>query len=348
MFDSAPVSRFSPRITVRKDKHVSEDLQDSAGQLVAVVVTHNRLDQLRVTIERLLRAPVTHLHAVIVVDNASSDDTPSWLRQQVDSRLVVRRSEKNLGGAGGFDLGMRHAVEVFDPDWIVVMDDDARPEPGALATFHASNLTSVDAVAAAVYHPDGRICAMNVPWVNPFWHRDVFWRTALGGGRGAFHLKPEDYARSAPVAIDGGSFVGLFLSRGAIALAGYPEPGLFIYGDDVLYTLSLKEKGARIQFRPEIKFEHDFTTIAGSVQRFVPLWKCYYHHRNLLMVYRKAAGLWFWPALLLILPKWVSKIRYYSGEKWLFLRVVGAAVRDGLRQHTGTDHSEVVRRLTRR
>lgn len=315
---------------------------------MAVVVTHNRLEQLRVTLGRLLGADAAHLQAVIVVDNASADGTPDWLAVQDDPRLVVFRSETNLGGAGGFDLGMRRAVEAFDPDWIVVMDDDARPDPGALATFHARDLAGADAVAAAVYHPDGRICAMNVPWVNPFWHSDVFWRTAMGGGRVAFHLKPADYAAAEPVPIDGGSFVGLFLSRRAIALAGYPDPGLFIYGDDVLYTLSLTERGGRIVFDPVLRFEHDFSTIAGPVQRFRPLWKCYYHHRNLLMVYRKAAGLWFWPALCLILPKWLSKIRHYSGEKTLFLRVVGTAIRDGLLRRTGTDHAEIVRRFSPR
>lgn len=347
MFDSAAVSGFSGGAAVKGADPVSEGWDRDARRLVAVVVTHNRLDHLRVTVGRLLSAQPEHLQAVIVVDNASVDGTSDWLAAQDDTRLVSFRSETNLGGAGGFDLGLRRAVEVLDPDWIVVMDDDARPVPDALAAFHARDLEGVDAVAAAVYHPDGRICAMNVPWVNPFWHRAVFWRAVLGGGREAFHMRPEDYAAAEPRSIDGGSFVGLFLSRRAVVLVGYPDPGLFIYGDDVLYTLALTERGGRIRFDPRLRFEHDFSTLAAGEQRFRPLWKCYYHHRNLLMVYRKAAGPWFWPALLFIVPKWLSKIRYYSGERTLFLRVLGAALRDGLLRRTGTDHAMIEARFTR-
>lgn len=346
MFDSAPVSGFSGAATAARRQSVTQGPQTGAGRLVAVVVTHNRLAQLQVTLARLLGEPAELLAGVVVVDNASADGTGDWLATQADARLAVFRSETNRGGAGGFEQGMAQARARFDPDWLVVMDDDARPAPGALAAFHA-NPPEADAVAAAVYHPDGRICAMNVPWVNPFWHGAVFWRTALGGGRGAFHLKPEDYAGTEPVAIDGGSFVGLFLSRRALAIGGLPDPGLFIYGDDVLYTLALTEAGGRIVFDPGVRFEHDFSTLEGSGQRFRPLWKCYYHHRNLLMVYRRAAGLFFWPALVLIVPKWLSKIRHYSGEKALFLRVVGAALRDGLMRRTDTDHATIVARFTR-
>lgn len=309
-------------------------------RLVAVVVTHNRLEQLKTTLPRLLDAPPDHLQAVIVVDNASTDGTKGWLAAQRDPRLVPYHSDQNTGGAGGFATGMRYAVDRFDPDWLVVMDDDARPAPDALAAFHTSDLDTVDAVAAAVYHPDGRICDMNRPWVNPFWHWDTFLQT-FRNGREGFHLGADDYAAPAPRAIDGGSFVGLFLSRDAIARGGYPDPSLFIYGDDVLYTLRLTRAGGQIRFDPAIRFEHDFTTLTDGVQRFRPMWKCYFHHRNLLMIYREAAGLLFWAVLPLVMVKWLSKVRHYQGERPRFLRLVLRALRDGLRRRTGASLAQV-------
>lgn len=316
--------------------------QGRAGRLVAVVVTFNRLAMLRVTLARLLGTAPDDLQAVVVIDNASTDGTADWLAGQDDPRLYMFRSETNRGGAGGFETGMRLARDRYDPDWIVVMDDDARPEPGALAVFQARDLTGCDAVAAAVYHPDGRICDMNRPWVNPFWHRETFVQT-LKQGRDGFHLGQGDYAAPVPRAIDGGSFVGLFLSRHALALGGLPDPALFLYGDDVLYTLRLTRAGGRIVFDPAIRFEHDFTTLIDGVQRFRPLWKCYYHHRNLLMIYREAAGPWFWPVLPLVLAKWLAKQRHYAGQRRAFLRVVRHAIADGLRRRTGVPHDTVKR-----
>ncbi len=319
--------------------------QSLAGRLVAVMVTYNRLDQLKVSLARLLDSAADHLQAVVVIDNASTDGTQDWLAEQSDPRLVVFRSAENGGGAGGFDQGMRLAVARFDPDWLVVMDDDARPEPGALAVFQASDLSDTDAVAAAVYHPDGRICDMNRPWTNPFWHRDVFWRT-VRNGRDGFHLGTRDYGSDTPQSIDGGSFVGLFLSRRALQIGGYPDPSLFLYGDDVLYTLRLTRAGGRIRFDPAIRFEHDFTTLTDGVQRFQPLWKCYYHHRNLLMIYREAAGLWFWLVLPLVALKWTLKFRHYGGESGTFLRLVARALRDGILHRTDVDHATVRRWAT--
>jgi len=314
----------------------------SSGRLVAVVVTHNRLEQLKLTLARLLAAPRADLTKVLVVDNASSDGTGDWLAAQDDPRLMVHRSATNTGGAGGFETGMRQAVERFDPDWLVVMDDDARPDAGALTAFHAEDRTMYEAWAAAVRHPDGRICDINRPSINPFWNRAAFLRTALGGGREGFHLSETDYQGQARRQVDAASFVGLFVSRAAILRVGYPDGRLFVYGDDVLYTLRLSAAGGRIAFDPKLRFEHDFSTIATGQKRFHPLWKCYYHHRNLLLVYREAAGVLFWPALLIVLPKWLSKLRHYSGERWMFLKLLNLAVRDGLLRRTGVDHDAIV------
>lgn len=311
-------------------------------RLVAVVVTHNRLAQLQATLARLLTAPESDLSAVVVVDNASDDGTRDWLAEQSDPRLCVLRNPSNLGGAGGFEAGMRHAVQMFAPDWLVVMDDDARPDPDALAAFHASPRDGQDAWAAAVRHPDGRVCDINRPSINPFWNRAALLRTAFGGGREGFHLMPADYEGTDLHQVDAASFVGLFISADAIDRIGYPDGRLFVYGDDVLYTLKLRRAGGSIAFDPGLRFEHDFSTIGAEDRRFRPLWKSYYHYRNLLIVYREAAGWLFWPALLVVLPKWLSKLRYHGGERVMFLRLLRRAVQDGLTGRTGVDHAEIL------
>ncbi|WP_212525621.1 glycosyltransferase [Actibacterium sp. MT2.3-13A] len=312
-----------------------------AGRLVAVVVTYNRLAMLQKTLARLLETPREALEAVLIVDNACTDGTTEWLARQDDPRLRVLRSETNLGGAGGFEAGMRLVVGEMDPDWIVVMDDDGRPEPGALAAFHAQDLAGWDAVAAAVYYPDGRICDMNRPSRNPFWHARVFLRTlGQAGGRDGFHITPAAYEGAARQ-VDISSFVGLFVSRGAVARVGYPDGRLFVYGEDGLYTLALSQAGGRIGFLPQVRFEHDCSTFEGD-RRFRPLWKIYYYHRNLLFLYRMAAGWMFWPLLLVVLPKWLLKARHHRGELRPFLRLLGLAVWHGLRRRTDMPHERVL------
>jgi len=310
--------------------------------LVAVVVTYNRLSALKKTLTRLLAEDPTELAAIVLVDNASDDGTQAWLETFDNPRLVIYRMGQNGGGAGGFAAGLELAQRQFDPDWFVLMDDDARPEPGALAAFHALPEDKWDAVAAAVYFPDGRICEMNRPSRNPFWHCAEFLAT-MARGRGGFHLRPSAYSEPKGVAIDVTSFVGFFASRRAVELIGLPDPGLFLYGDDGLYTLSLSASGGRIGFEPGVRFEHACSTFANAQRgRFQPLWKVYYYHRNLLLLYRMAAGWLFWPALLIILPKWLWKVRHHGGQSRLYLRLLAWAVRDGLARRTSAFHSTVL------
>ncbi len=321
---------------------MTADLKSGAGRLVAVVVTHNRLEQLRVTLARLLESDPEMLQAIVVVDNASTDGTGDWLKGQDDPRVAVVSNADNLGGAGGFDKGMRYAVKEFDPDWLVVMDDDARPDPGALAAFHAGPRPDDTAWAAAVYYPDGRICDMNRPSVNPFWGLGPFLR-ALVQGRKGYHIPHSAYDAGGPTPIDLTSFVGLFLSRRIIHQTGYPDPQLFLYGDDVFYTLTLRRHGLKILFDPDLRFEHDFGSFGGQDRGTMrPLWKVYYFLRNRLLMYRAAAGWLFWFLLPVMSLKWEFAARRYGADRTVYLRLKRRAVRDALRRNTSLSHAQVL------
>ena len=315
-------------------------------RLVAVVVTHNRLLEVQTTLSRLLDSPPDELAAVVVFENASTDGTESYLSalETQDARVDVLRSKVNVGGAGGFEQGMRHAVTTYEPDWLVVMDDDGRPDTGTLSRFHERDRSGAHGWGAACYYPNnGEICDINRPSINPFWNRSALRRTLLGEGRNGFHLGAEAYASKEVRDIDGASFVGLFISRAGIALAGYPDGELFIYGDDVLYTLKMRALGGRILFDPALRFEHNFSSHSKDLQRFNPLWKSYYHHRNLLMVYRLCAGVWF----VLVLPtaaiKWLLKARHYKGQRLRYAMLVLRALRDGVLSRKGVHHEAVLR-----
>lgn len=314
------------------------------ARICAVVVTHNRLPVLRLAVRQLLAEPIDHL---VIVDNASDDGTADFLAALADPRVDHLRLEVNTGGAGGFETGLRHAVATYDPDWMLLQDDDAWPEKGTIATFRASATDSYDAIVGAVRLPNGTICEMNRPVLNPFKDIRVFLRTALGGGRGAFHLGNDTYDSTDDIPVDGGSFVGLFLSRRAIAKAGYPDGRLFIYADDTLYCLGLRKSGGRISFMPALRFTHDCKTfVAGNGLQ--PAWKLYFYHRNLLILYRAAAGIWFWPALLLILPRWARSAIAQGRNRRRHIRLLIWALRDGLRQNTAMSLADLRKAMAQR
>ncbi|WP_408634313.1 glycosyltransferase [Paracoccus aminovorans] len=312
--------------------------------VAAIVVTFNRREQLQKTVARLLAEPVDRL---LVVENGSTDGSRAWLAALTDPRLTVIEMAQNGGGALGFETGMREARRRFDPDWLLLMDDDARPCPGAIARFRqglaANRWPGAEALAAAVRFPDGGICEMNRPWVNPFASPGVFLRVLAGGGRAAFHIPDAAYETEAPRPLDGTSFVGFFVSRAGAIRAGYPDGRLFIYGDDVLYTLGLTQAGGRLLFAPDLAFEHECgTQRAGAIPS--PLWKVYYTYRNRWLIYRRAAGAWIFPLLMTaMLPRWLA----IGGalprpERRTCRRLVRLAIKDALHGNFTRSHAEIV------
>ena len=308
--------------------------------LCAIVVTFNRLHQLQITLPALLAEDVDH---IIVVDNASTDDTGTWLAAQASDRVRVVSLDANTGGAGGFEAGMAYAKSTLDPDWVVLMDDDARPQPGALARFRSetpkleTDFPNLGIVVAAVFYPNGTLCEMNRPSRNPFWNLGLFAKTLIKGTRSGFHLTDAEFAPDAPaIPIDVASFVGYFVHRRAWEKSGLPEGGLFIYGDDVLYSLRLRRAGFAMAFAPMIRFTHDCGTMGdGFVYR--PIWKIFYHCRNGVSIARQAAGPLIFPlALAYYTVIWWRRGQHCDGtERQLYYKMRRMGLIDGLLRRRG-------------
>ncbi|WP_139826104.1 glycosyltransferase family 2 protein [Derxia lacustris] len=96
-----------------------------AARTTVIVLTHNRRDQVLVTLARLLDLP--EAPPVLLVDNASSDGTVEAVQARFP-RVEVVRSPCNLGAAGR-NLGAERARTAY----IAFCDDDCEWQPGALA-----------------------------------------------------------------------------------------------------------------------------------------------------------------------------------------------------------------------
>ena len=298
---------------------------------VAVIVTFNRLDKLRETLRHTLDQA---FYRVVVVNNASTDGTQTWLDERSDPRLHIIHSQQNLGGAGGFHLGFDCAARQFpQAEWLVAFDDDAYPQAGMLETFKQLDVPAeTGSLAAAVYLPDGRISEMNRPSVNPFWHLKELLFTSFKGRQG-FHVDDAEYGLDSHREIDASSFVGFFLRLSLIRenRIGLPRSELFIYADDIIYILQLRKAGIKHWFVPRLKFTHDCETLVNQQDVYRPLWKVYYTFRNRLEMYRIASGVFYPFILLLKIPKFFITARFYEPhERRRFLIITATAVRDGI------------------
>jgi glycosyltransferase involved in cell wall biosynthesis len=84
-----------------------------------IIPTHNRADLLRQALDSVLRQSFDDLE-VIIIDDASNDDTPTAVARQNDVRLRYFRNPENRGEAASRNAGIAHA----SGEYIAFLDDD--------------------------------------------------------------------------------------------------------------------------------------------------------------------------------------------------------------------------------
>lgn len=244
-----------------------------AGERVcAVVVTHDRAELLSRCLDGL-GAQTRRLDLVVVVDNASSDHTPEVLAARTDLPLLVRRSEENLGGAGGFHLGVVTALEQ-GADRVWLMDDDVVPAPGCLDAL----LDAQVAAALAVREDRGGSLVekaavefdLRRPWVVRPKRSTV---ESVYGRREAMPPHAE---------VQNVSFEGFLVHREVVDRVGPPDASMFIFYDDVDWALRMRAAGFRIlAVRDAVMVRQlDF-----DQQHDMLSWKGFYMYRNLFLVH---------------------------------------------------------------
>lgn len=102
---------------------------DQAGQspagITAVISTHDRCGELRTTLTALTELGLSRLR-IMVVDNASSDDTRTMLRHEFPGVLLIPHSDNEP------IVGYNLAFDEVNTPYVFVMDDDSAPRPGVL------------------------------------------------------------------------------------------------------------------------------------------------------------------------------------------------------------------------
>jgi len=200
--------------------------------IVGVVVTHKRRELLAESLAVLSSQdrPLDHL---IVVDNAAEPEVGELVTSQPIPTTYIP-SQHNLGGAGGFALGMLHAL-ALGADWVWCADDDGRPEgPAVLSTLLACadrhRLGQVSPVVVNIDSPDDLAFPLRRGLV---WRRK---RSELFSGDG--ESASDDLLPGIASLMNGALF-----SVDTLEKIGVPDLRLFFRGDEVEMHRRLARSG---------------------------------------------------------------------------------------------------------
>lgn len=244
-------------------------------RIVAVMVAYNRAELLQEALRALL-SQTRPVDDIVVIDNASTDDSFEVARREAPGAHVIRLTE-NTGGAGGFAAGIALALAECAPDWVWVMDDDTIPTPTALEALERTLDESADArrlaaLASRVEWMNGEEHPMNTPRERPF-------------------VSADERRRAREVdclPVRSVSFVSSMYRADAIRKYGLPIADYFIWNDDFEFSTRLLRR-SRGLFVPASVVVHKTKALASTDGDPGP--RFYYEVRNKLWMFFRSASL---------------------------------------------------------
>ncbi|MGY2129199.1 galactofuranosyltransferase GlfT1 [Blastococcus sp. SYSU DS0617] len=200
---------------------------EQTGPVVAVVVTHRRPALLAESLAALAGQD-RPVDCVVVVDNGADEETAAVVAA-ADVATVYLPSHRNLGGAGGFALGILTAL-AQGAAWVWCADDDGRPaDETVLATLlecaRTHDLAEVSPAVVDKADPDRLAFPLR---------RGLRWRRTRADFAG-MDLLP-GYASL---------FNGALFRADALDAVGVPDYRLFLRGDETEVHRRLVRSGLR-------------------------------------------------------------------------------------------------------
>ncbi len=226
------------------------------SRVVAVVVTRHRRDLLAKSLAVIAEQTRVPDH-LVVVDNGPEDPAEGVVEDcPIPSTYLP--SLRNLGGAGGFALGMLHAL-ALGADWVWLADDDGRPaDVRVLQTLleeaKRRDLAVISPVVVNIDDPERLAFPLR---------RGLTWkrmRSELGTdflpGIASF-------------------FNGALFSAQALDVVGVPDYRLFLRGDEVEVHRRVVRSGLRFGTTLKASYAHP----DGSAE-FKPMLRGYFHAQD--------------------------------------------------------------------
>jgi GT2 family glycosyltransferase len=323
----------------------------SVNTVCVVVATYaDRFGLLSQVIETVLAQGVEQ---VIVVDNgslASSSDQISALSRS-EPRVTVFRFDRNQGSAPAFRKGLELA-QGTPHDWFWVLDDDNRPEPGALRALQdfwagAAEERQPDQVALSSLRRDrpnfmAAITRRSPDLVLPPKNSFAGFHVGQLGAKLRERLSPP-LVGSEPIPAAGKlsacAYGGLYCHRSLLARLGLPDPRYVLYMDDFFYTHAFVRQGGVIWL------VRDSVVTDLEASFYLPRRKALLYHSvfdgrsDASVYYGVRNGVHFARQYLVTrwslfrLNQWVFLVLLLGigvlRRKWHRLRVLWQAVRDG-------------------
>ena len=222
--------------------------------VAVILVAFGGRDDTLACISSLLKSDYSNFK-ILLVDNASWDDTSEQVSAKFPDVEIIY-SDKNLGFAGGNNLGIDHAVEIGS-QYIFLLNNDTEIAPDAISLLveSAEKIDNLGIIGPLIYyHEDNDIIwsaggKIDYVWSN-LYHRGI--RTK---DTNEFTSQEEvDYLTGCAI---------MFLSE-RVGEIGKLDEAYWMYYEDADYCQRMKKVGYSVIFEPKAKVWHKVSSSTGG------------------------------------------------------------------------------------
>ena len=212
---------------------------------------------------------------IIVIDNGSTEHTEDSMLQYIKKNSEYIRLEQNLGFSGGNNVGIQYAQEKFNPDYVLLLNNDTTVD-----TYFLINLIEAEKryphcllTGKIYYHSD-----QNRLW---FAGGEYDRKTSRTIHYGFNEADNGDYDESKEISFATGCL--MFIPKEVLNKAGLLSEEFFLYYEDTDYCCKVIDSGFKIIYCPDCIIYHK---VSVSTKKNSPL-QNYYMIRNSLYIVDK-------------------------------------------------------------
>ena len=202
---------------------------------------------------------------IILLDDASTNDSVARLREHLPPNTVFLPQQQNQGFAAVNNIGMRRAL-ADGCDWALLLNNDTVAAPDFLETLLRQT-------------PEGAVSCPKMLFLDPpdeIWFAGGELDRATGRVRHLGGHQKDGPAFAQAKQVNFITFCCVLLPRSVIERVGYLDETLFMYCEDVDYCMRLGDAGVPLWFLPDAKIWHKAGGSAGGML------SVYYITRNTL------------------------------------------------------------------
>lgn len=257
-------------------------------ELSIIIVSYNTSDLLRKCLNKVYKSlsfgKIEKVSEVIVIDNASSDDTVSMVHKNFPKVEIIKNSQ-NLGFAKANNQG----IKLSTGKYVLLLNSDTEVRNDALMNLLETikNDNNIGIVGGKLLNPDGSIQASAGYFPNldkvfywMFFIDDIPFLKELIH---PYHVEYESFYQKERKAdwVSGACFL---FNRDIIGKAGLLDENIFMYGEEMEWCYRIKKMGWQVRFAPEavtmhLKGSSGASNAAGIAEEFKAILYFYKKHK---------------------------------------------------------------------